>query len=374
MASIPPGWTARLQATAADLQSRSRQRTYRTVEQREGMRVRVDGCELLDFCSNDYLGLAAGTSNTLWSGAPGSGSAHLVSGHTAEHVELERTLCQWLGAESALLLSSGYQANLAAITGLCGPDDLCVQDKLNHASLLDAAQLAGCVSRRYPHLDMDGLQRQLQTPTKGLKLIASDAVFSMDGDVADPAALRAADPDALLYLDEAHSIGVLGGHHGEGIGREHAHLRLVTFGKALGTGGAALLGSKELIAHLRQTARPSIFTTALPPALASRTSEHIRTIQSSDVVERLTAHRQYLRERADALGLPLQGGDSAIFVLPIGSDADALARSQQLWERGVWVSAIRPPTVPEGTARLRITLSAAHTRADIDTLLEALAA
>ncbi|MEF2147522.1 aminotransferase class I/II-fold pyridoxal phosphate-dependent enzyme [Aquilutibacter rugosus] len=372
MASIPSGWTARLQVTSALLQSRSRQRTYRTVEQREGMRVRVDGSELLDFCSNDYLGLAARTSNHAWKGAAGSGSAHLVSGHTVEHVELERNLCAWLGAESALLLSSGYQANLAAITGLCGPDDLCVQDKLNHASLLDAAQLAGCVRRRYPHLDMDGLQRQLQTPVSGLKLIASDAVFSMDGDQADPAALRAADPDALLYLDEAHSIGVLG-PNGEGIGREHAHLRLVTFGKALGTGGAALLGSAALIAHLRQTARPSIFTTALPPVLAARTTQHIRTVQSGDAVARLTSNRAYLRQRADALGVPLQGGDSAIFVLPIGSDADALARSQQLWERGVWVSAIRPPTVPEGTARLRITVSAAHTQADMDTLLEALA-
>ena len=369
--TVPSTWSTRFAAERESLQRISRWRTPRTVTARDGVRDLVDGTWRLNFCSNDYLGLAQHHGAV---GQGGAGSAHLVCGHSIEHETLERKLCEWLDAPAAMLVGSGYLGNLAAITGLCGAQDRCVQDKLNHASLIDAAQLARCDFKRYPHNDIAALQRQLDQGTTGNTLVAVDGVFSMDGDVANLHGIREVLGDALLFVDEAHSIGVLGGAQGQGIARDHAHLRLVTFGKALGTYGAALLGDRELLDYLRQKARPTIFTTALPPGIAAQTAANIDTIRQGELVPRLMDNVVAFGNKAREHGLELIGGDSAIFAWVVGEDATAVQMAEQLWNQGIWVSAIRPPTVPMGSARLRITMSAMHTTADIDQLLRALVA
>ena len=376
----------RVLASRAQREAAHRRRHVRTVTQRDGVRCNVDGRDLLNFCSNDYLGLSqdprviAALRNAVDEGA-GSTASHLVCGHGAQHAALETELADWLQAPRALLFGSGYLANLAVVQALLGDGDVCVQDKLNHASLIDAARLAGCAFKRYPHNDAEGAARQLASHPDGAALLASDGVFSMDGDVAPLRELAqiARAQQATLYIDDAHAVGVLG-QAGRG-STDAAHLatsdvplRLVTFGKALGSAGAAVVGDADLIAHLAETARPYIYTTALPPAQVAATRETVRMARAGDDLrERLRANIERLKDGARSRGLQLMPSDSPIQPLLVGSDTHALAMAAALEEQGYWVVAIRPPTVPEGSARLRITLGAAHEPAHIDGLLDALA-
>lgn len=377
---------ARAIAARAQREAAHRRRHARTVARREGVRCSVDGREVVNFCSNDYLGLSqhpqviAALRDAAGEGA-GATASHLVCGHGEQHAALERELADWLQAPRALLFGSGYMANLAVLQALLGDGDLCVQDKLNHASLIDAARLAGCAFKRYPHADADGAARQLATQAGGAALLASDGVFSMDGDVAPLGELArvARAQQAALYIDDAHGVGVLGeAGRGSvdhaGLASDAVPLRLVTFGKALGGAGAAVIGDADLIGHLAETARPYIYTTALPPAQVAATREAVRIARTGDGLrERLNANIERLKAGAQARGLALMPSDTPIQPLLVGSDAQALAMAAALEDQGCWVAPIRPPTVPEGSARLRITLSAAHETAQVEGLLDALA-
>ncbi len=374
---------ARARAAAA---ARQRTRVRRTVNRRDGTRFEVDGHWLTGFCSNDYLGLAqqfavtdAVQAAVTRDGAGGIAS-HLVCGHSHAHEALERALADWLGYPRALLFGSGYLANLGVMQALLGADDLCVQDRLNHASLIDAARLAGCRLRRYPHADAEGALRQLRSTPDGAAMLATDGVFSMDGDIAPlrELALAARSQQALCYVDDAHGVGVLG-PEGRGsvaqarLGANEVPVLLATLGKALGGCGAVVLGDDDLIEHLIGNARPYIYTTALPPAQAAASLAAVKIARKDgwrrDKLIALTA-----RLRAGALrhGFRLLPSDTPIQPLHCGEDARALAMAAALEAQGFWVAPIRPPTVPEGQARLRITLSALHTPADVDALLEAL--
>ena len=378
--------TERVLAARAQREAAHRRRHLRTVTRRDGMRCSVDGRDLLNFCSNDYLGLSqdprviAALRDAAAEGA-GAGASHLVCGHGAQHAALESELAEWLQAPRALLFGSGYLANLAAVQALLGEGDVCVQDRLNHASLIDAARLAGCTFKRYPHADAEGATRQLASHAQGAALLASDGVFSMDGDVAPLRELVkvAHEQQAMLYIDDAHGIGVLGDAGrgsvaAAGLASSDVPLRLVTFGKALGSAGAAVVGDVDLIAHLAETARPYIYTTAMPPAQAAATREAVRIARAgNDLRERLRANIERLKEGARRHGLALMPSDTPIQPLLVGTDTHALAMAAALEDRGYWVAPIRPPTVPEGSARLRITLSAAHHAHQVDGLLDALA-
>ncbi|MGY0561247.1 8-amino-7-oxononanoate synthase [Luteimonas sp. A277] len=381
----------RIAAQRAERVARDRLRTRRTVLRRDGVRCELaaeGGASrwLVNFCGNDYLGLAQqfAVANALADGAmrtgAGGGASHLVCGHSQEHELLERELADWLQAPRALLLGNGYMANLAVLQTLLGDGDVCVQDRLNHASLIDAALLAGCRLRRYPHGDAGGALRQLRATPGGAAMLATDGVFSMDGDVAPlrELAVAAHSQQALLYVDDAHGVGVLG-PEGRGsvaaarLGVEQVPLQLVTLGKALGGYGAAVVGEADLIEHLAGTARPYIYTTALPPALATASLAAVKLARHEHWRRgKLAALVHRLRRGLGAHGFELMPSDTAIQPLLCGEDAHALALSRALEEQGYWVAAIRPPTVPEGRARLRITLSAAHEEAHVDGLVEAL--
>ncbi|WP_345776305.1 8-amino-7-oxononanoate synthase [Luteimonas salinisoli] len=377
----------RIAALRAERAARSRLRARRTVTRRDGARCEVDGRWLLNFCGNDYLGLSQQFQvvNALMDTAARDGAggiaSHLVCGHHAAHDALERELADWLQAPRALLFGSGFLANLAVMQALLGEGDACVQDRLNHASLVDGARLSGCRLRRYPHADAEGALRQLRSVPGGAAILATDGIFSMDGDIAPlrELALAARAQRALMYVDEAHAIG-MAGPDGRGsvaearLELDAVPLRLVTLGKALGGYGAAVVGTADLIEHLAGTARPYVYTTALPPALAAASlaavqlarREHWRREKLAGLVRRF-------RGAARRRGLELLPSDTAIQPLHCGGDARALAMSKQLEEEGYWVAAIRPPTVPEGQARLRVTLSALHEDAQVDALVEALA-
>lgn len=376
----------RIAALRAERDASARRRVRRTVTRRDGFRLEVDGRWLAGFCGNDYLGLSqhfsvvAALQDAAGQHGAGGLASHLVCGHHAAHVALEREVADWLQVPSALLLGSGFMANLAVLQSLLGEDDACVQDRLNHASLLDAARLAGCRLRRYPHADPEGAVRQLRSLPAGAAVLATDGVFSMDGDMAPlrELSLAARVQKALLYVDDAHGVGVVGP---EGRGSVAAcrldvarvPLQLVTLGKALGGYGAVVAGEAALIEHLAETARPYVYTTALPPAQAAASLAAVKLARREHWRrEKLQALAERLRKRARAAGFELLPSDTPIQPLLVGGDAEALAMARALEEQGFWVAAIRPPTVPEGGARLRITLSALHAGEDVDALVEAL--
>jgi 8-amino-7-oxononanoate synthase len=369
------------------LRQTHRYRQRRTVEARQGVLYQVAGRELVNFCSNDYLGLAqdpallTAAAESLHRFGLGSGAAHLISGHSREHADLEAELADFLGCQRALLFSTGYMANLGAISALLGRHDQLFEDRLNHASLVDAAQLARVRCRRYPHLDWRALERSLQQAPSAVRLVATDSVFSMDGDRAPLTELAdlCERHQAYLLADEAHALGVIGpdgrGALAEaGLRPTGGTLMMGTLGKALGTFGAFLTGDAELIETLLQRARPFIYTTASPPALAAATRVALRLIREQawrrDRLAELVA--RFRRSAAD-LGLSLLPSDTPIQPLLLGSEARALSWSERLWQAGLWVGAIRPPTVPEGSARLRVTFSATHTDEQLEQLLRALA-
>ncbi len=368
-----------------DLEASGLRRQRRILESQQGTRIVVDGREYLSFCSNDYLGLASHPA--LVEAAQlaaarygvGAGASHLVSGHSVLHHELEAALAAFTGQPAALLFSTGYMANLGIITALAGRDDEVLADKLNHASLNDAVLLSRARFTRYPHLDLGVLEKRLAASTAKRKLVLTDAVFSMDGDLAPvPELLVLCERyDALLVLDDAHGFGVLGAG-GRGI-LEHfgiASERIIymaTLGKAAGVFGAFVAGPVALTDYLVQRARSYIYTTATPPLLSAA------LIASLQVIENETGRRERLRELIASLrqGLNLQRWrlmDSGTPIQPviIGSNQETLAVSEALRERGIWVPAIRPPTVPKGEARLRITLSADHSLEDVAQLAQVL--
>ena len=352
----------------------------------QGPEVLVDGQRLLAFCSNDYLGLASHPEviRALREGAErwgvGGGASHLVIGHSGPHHQLEEALAEFTGRPRALLFSTGYMANLAAVTALVGRGDTVLQDRLNHASLLDAGLLSGARFSRYLHNDAASLAARLDK-AEGDTLVVSDGVFSMDGDLADLPALSAAARarDAWLMVDDAHGFGVLGASGGGcvehfGLGMSEVPVLVGTLGKAFGTAGAFVAGSEELIETLIQFARPYIYTTSQPPAVACATLQSLRLLREEgwrrEHLQRLIAR---FREGATALGLTLMDSPTPIQPLLVGDSGRAMRLSARLRERGLLVGAIRPPTVPAGTARLRITLTAAHDEAQVDRLLESLA-
>jgi 8-amino-7-oxononanoate synthase len=376
-----------LAAELADIAAAGLTRRRRVLDSPAGRIARVDGQEVLNFASNDYLGLAgnAEIAQALADGAlrwgAGSGASHLVSGHLTPHDQLENEIAAFTGFERALTFSTGYLANLAVTPTLAGRGDAVFADKLNHASLIDAMQLAkanGAEVQRYPHNDVAALERQLAASNAARKVIVTDAVFSMDGDLAPlPLIFELAERhDAWLVIDDAHGFGVLG-RHGEG---SLAHFNLpasprillmCTLGKAAGVGGAFVAGSATAIDYLLNKGRSYIFTTAAPPAIACALSKSLQIIRNGDALRaNLMARIAQLRE--GLAGKPLLPSATAIQPYIVGDNEAAVALSKALWERGLWVPAIRPPTVPKGTARLRISVSAAHTAGDIDHLLSAL--
>ncbi|MFJ4349999.1 8-amino-7-oxononanoate synthase [Pseudomonas sp. NPDC089428] len=356
------------------------------LESPQGPEVVVEGQRLLAFCSNDYLGLANHPEViAAWqAGAErwgvGGGASHLVIGHSAPHHAVEEALAELTGRPRALLFSTGYMANLGAITALVGQGDTVLQDRLNHASLLDGGLLSGARFSRYLHNDAASLANRLGKAT-GNTLVVTDGVFSMDGDLADLPALSsvARARGAWLMVDDAHGLGTLGNQGGGivehfGLGIDDVPVLIGTLGKACGTAGAFVAGSEELIDALVQFARPYIYTTSQPPALACA------TLKSLELLRRETWRREHLaalvrqfREGAEQIGLQLMDSPTPIQPILIGDSAQALKLSRMLRDRGLLVTAIRPPTVPAGSARLRVTLSAAHSEAQVQLLLNALA-
>ncbi|TBU81116.1 8-amino-7-oxononanoate synthase [Pseudomonas daroniae] len=352
----------------------------------QGPLVEVDGRQLLAFCSNDYLGLANHPQVVeAWrAGAQrwgvGGGASHLVIGHSTPHHELEEALADFTGRPRALLFSTGYMANLGAVTALVGKGDTVLEDRLNHASLLDAGLLSGARFSRYLHNDSGSLATRLDK-AEGNTLVVCDGVFSMDGDMADLPALcaEAQRKEAWLMVDDAHGFGTLGATGGGvvehfGLGVDDVQVLVGTLGKAFGTAGAFVAGSDDLIDTLVQFARPYIYTTSQPPALACATLKSLELLRSEHWRrEHLATLIRRFREGATSIGLELMDSDTPIQPILIGDSGRAVALSQALREHGILVTAIRPPTVPAGSARLRVTLSAAHDLAQVDRLLEALA-
>ncbi len=379
----------RLRAELAEIAEAGLSRRRRVLASPCGRIATVDGRDMLNFASNDYLGLAgnAEIARAMADGAlqwgAGSGASHLVAGHLVPHDAIEQEIATFTGFPRALTFSTGYLANLAVTPTLAGRGDAVFADKLNHASLIDAMQLAkanGAEVQRYPHNDVAALARLLAASSAKHKLIVTDAVFSMDGDLAPLPALfaLAEEHDAWLVIDDAHGFGVLGpqgrgslAHFG--LPASPRILLMGTLGKAAGVGGAFVAGSETAIDYLLQKGRSYIFTTAAPPAIASALCQSMRQIEAGDALRaNLFARIGQLRDGLAGLRWSLLPSATAIQPLIVGDNEASLALSSALWQRGLWVPAIRPPTVPKGTARLRISVSAAHTAADIDLLISAL--
>ena len=360
-------------------------RTRRLISGPQQPELTADGKPLLSFCSNDYLGLASHSGNieALKQALPetglGGAASHLVCGHHEAHHRLEHRLAAFTQRSSALFFSTGYMANLGVISALVGRGDTVFSDRLNHASIVDGCVLSRARLRRYAHGDVDALEALL-AETSGHKLVVTDGVFSMDGDVAPLRALARVCKahDALLLVDDAHGIGVLGPQgRGSvleaGLSEDEVPVLIGTLGKAVGTSGAFVAGPALLTDYLVQKARTYIYTTAMPPALAMATCASLDRIEEDDSRrEHLNGLIDHFRSGAEELGYELMPSKTPIQPIMVGDNHAALALSQALETQGLLVTAIRPPTVPEGQARLRVTLSAAHTRENVDQLLSAL--
>ena len=377
---------AALDAALADLDARSLRRTRRVLDSPQGTHVRVGPRTLVNFSSNDYLGLA--NDRRLREAAHaaidrygfGAGASPLVSGNLRPHAEAEERFAAFVGSARSLLFASGYAANLGILAALGGRDGEVFSDALNHACLVDGARLARGKVSVYPHGDVEALGELLAASAATRKIVASDAVFSMDGDIAPVAALvRLCERhDAWLVLDDAHGIGVLGAR-GRGT-LDHLGVRserivcMATLGKALGGYGAFVTGPARVVEWLVQRARTYIYSTALPPAVAAVASAAIELLESDGaIVDRLHAHIAAFRRACADAALALSPSETAIHPLIVGAAETALAMSRALEDGGLLVPAIRPPTVPEGTSRLRVSLSAAHTSEEVRSLAAALA-
>lgn len=382
-----------IQNELAILDSKSLRRRRRHAESPSAPRVKVDGRDMLAFCSNDYLGLAAHPKivAALQEGANlygvGSGASHLISGHSRAHAILEERLAEFVSPHlvdaRALYFCTGYMANLAVLAGLAavsGKETELFSESLNHASLIDGAKLSRAKLQVYPHGDVASLRNMLQASTAATKIVVSDSVFSMDGNLAPVPELLALCEEfhAWLVIDDAHGFGALGAN-GRGV-LEHFNLRspnlvyMGTLGKSAGVGGAFVAAHKDVIEWLVNKARPYIYTTAAPPALAHALLTSLEIIQGEEGRTR-RAHLQtlitQLRRDLKLKRWTLMPSDTAVQPIVIGDNAESLQAAATLCEQGFWVPAIRPPTVPVGTARLRITLSAAHTSEDLALLIDA---
>ena len=385
MTSLP--WSPQLADDIASRQLAGRYRQQRVRDGAQGIDIIVDGQKRLSFCSNDYLGLASHPElkkafiDAAEHEGVGSGAAHLLTGHSRYHQALEEALADFTGHQKALLFSSGYQANMGLIDGLMARGDMVIQDKLNHASLLDGARLSAADQLRYRHADMSALSRRLkQSDLVERRLIISDGVFSMDGDLAPlPEIITLAKQhNTGVIIDDAHGLGVLG-QQGRGciehfnIDQNELPIIMGTFGKAFGTAGAFIAADEVVIDTLIQQARTYVYTTAQPAAIAAATLASLKLVQNDgwrrDKLQTLIAQ---FRAGAQALGLDLMASQTAIRPIVIGDDKKAIKIGKALEDKGILVGVIRPPTVPEGSARLRITLSANHSEQHVVQLLDAL--
>jgi len=348
----------------------------------------VDDKNVISFCSNDYLGLAnhplvkQAMIEAVSQYGVGSGAAHLVNGHTSAHHQLEEELAEFCGYPRALLFSTGYMANLGLCQALAGKNDFIFEDRLNHASLIDGGLISGARLQRYLHNDVSSLQKKLArlVDNDNEKLVLTDGVFSMDGDIARLPELSALckDTDSWLMVDDAHGFGTLG-KTGKGclqhfsLGADDVPVYMATLGKAMGTAGAFIAGSEELIETIIQQARTYIYTTAMPAAIAEATRCSLNVIQTeAEHLQNLNNNIDYFKTCCKEADLNVENSLTAIQPLLIGDDEKAISLSQNLFEEGFLVTAIRPPTVPEGTSRLRITLSAKHRQEHIERLIESL--
>ncbi|MCV6611312.1 MAG: 8-amino-7-oxononanoate synthase [Amphritea sp.] len=373
----------------AELQARRDQSLYRQrriLQSPQAPEVIVDGKPCLAFCSNDYLGLAnhPDVIQALKQGADrygvGGGASHLVNGHSQAHNALEEELAEFTGRPRALLFSTGYMANIGAINGLLNKQDAVFQDRVNHASLLDAGLLSGARFQRFLHNDADNLNTRLERTEARRKLVVCDGVFSMDGDLADLPAISptAARHNAWVMVDDAHGFGCIGqGGRGTvdhfGLGADDVQILVGTLGKAFGTSGAFVAGSEELIETLIQYARTYIYTTSMSPAIAEATRASLKLVQAEEWRrDKLQQLINRFRSGCDQLGLNLMDSPTPIQPILVGEAEKAMQISAALEAKGIFIGAIRPPTVPQGAARLRVTLSADHSEAQVDQLLAAL--
>lgn len=375
-----------LTARLAERRAQQRYRSRLVMESPQSPEAIVDGQPYLSFCGNDYLGLAnhpkvieAFTVAARRYGV-GSGASHLVNGHSREHHLLEEELAAFCGRQRALLFSTGYMANMGVINALVGRKDSVFEDRLNHASLLDGGLLSGANFIRYHHNDMSDLEKKVEDDRGEKKLIVVDGVFSMDGDLARLPELveLAKRHDAWLMVDDAHGFGCLGESGGGSmeyfqLDQQDVPVLMGTLGKAFGTFGAFVAGRETLIESLVQFARTYIYTTALPPAVAAATRASLQLLRDEHWRrKKLDALIKQFRSGCVDRGLILADSPSPIQPIIVGDEEKALRISAGLKEQGILVTAIRPPTVPAGTSRLRVTLSAAHTEAQVDRLLDAL--
>ncbi|MBP7352336.1 8-amino-7-oxononanoate synthase [Comamonas sp. UBA7528] len=388
-------WLDELPLQLAALDAQHLLRTRRAVAPLQGAHIRVDGQPLLQFCSNDYLGLAGhpalaeAACTGAWDFGVGSGGSPMVNGHSTANAALEADLAQFVQLPRALYFYAGFATNASVIPALVGAGDAIFSDALNHASLIDGCRLSRASIHRYPHGDLAALDALLASSTSRRKLVVSDAVFSMDGNIADiPGLLALCERhDALLMLDDAHGLGVLGPQgRGSlaaagltGAAASPRVLYMATLSKAAGVSGAFVAGSEVLVEWLLQKTRSYTFATAAPALLARALQASLRLMEHetslrTQLQARIAQLRQGLQPLLAHTGWRLLPSDTAIQALVVGSNTSALALMDGLRQRGLWVPAIRPPTVPAGTARLRIALSAAHTEADVQLLLNALTA
>jgi len=393
--SHPTSWLDEIPGRLAEIERAHLLRRRRVVQPAGGAHLLVDGQPMLAFCSNDYLGLAGhpalaeAARDATHTFGVGSGGSPLVSGHSAANDALERDLAAFVQLPRALYFYEGYATNTGIIPALVGDGDALFSDALNHACLIDGARLSRAPIHRYAHADLAALETALAASPARRKLVVSDAVFSMDGDLIDiPALLALCERyDALLLLDDAHGFGVLGPQGRGSLAQagltgttaSRRVLYMATLGKAAGVAGAFVAGDAALIEWLLQKTRTYIFATAAPPLLASALRKSLELIATADdlregLCKRIAQLREGLAALPPELGWHLLPSHTAVQALVIGSNEAALAAMESLRQRGLWVPAIRPPTVPVGTARLRIALSAAHTAADVEALLAALAA
>jgi len=375
-----------LAAGLDDIAQQGLYRSRRVIESPQCINLKVDGRTIVNFCSNDYLGLAnhPDVVSAFKAGADqygvGSGSAHLICGHSAAHHALEEELAEFTGRDRALLFSTGYMANIGVISALLGRGDAVFEDRLNHASLLDGGLLSGARFKRFAHADAADLGVNMEK-TLGRKLVVTDGVFSMDGDFAplDELVVVAKEHNAWLMVDDAHGLGVIGERGGGilehyGLGQQEVPVLMGTLGKGLGTFGAFVAGSELLIETLIQKARTYIYTTAMPAAVAEATRASLKiAIAESWRRDRLKNLSERFSVGAGQLGLQVMPSLSAIQPILIGDSQNAVDISNALLNAGFLVSAIRPPTVPQGSARLRVTFSALHEEQHVDRLLDALA-
>lgn len=359
-----------------------RYRQRRVLESAQSSRVEVDGRQLINFCSNDYLGFAnhvalkKASRRAIDVYGVGGGASHLVCGHSTEHHQLEEELAEFTGRDRVLLYSAGYMANLGVLQATLGRGDEVFQDKLNHASLLDGALMSRAKLRRFKHADTSDLAAMLASSNAKRKLVVTDGVFSMDGDIAPLSTMAdiAQQNQAVLMVDDAHGFGCLG-KNGAGIqeqlglNQKKLPILLGTLGKAFGSYGAFVAGSENLIESLIQFSRTYIYTTALPPSIAAASRAALRLIISETWRrEKLNKLIARFKQNCKDLDIELMPSITPIQPILVGDDKDALALSEYLFLHGFWVSAIRPPTVPVGSARLRVTLCAEHEEKDVDRL------